>query len=252
MKNTYITIVLISLCTIFLSCTKNDVVNYSGKNMVYFYERYMYLGYDERRTEKITYSFAVKPSTLNEDNVKIKVRLQGRLSDKDRAVKVSYIPDSTTAVSGTHFKLNDGIVKAGEYDGYVPVTLFRSPDMKQNTFRIKLKIVNNEWFESGVIEDNYIALEVSDKLIKPTNWPQWYGFGEYSDNKYRFVIDVLGISDFPVANRYQTGPVEGIYTAAQLFGFAYRLKIAYEEYKKVHGPIYMNDNADPKVEISFN
>ncbi len=252
MKKLIIYIQIISASFFLSSCKKNDVMDFAGDNMVHFYERYLYLGYDERRTEEIIYSFAVKSSTLNEDNVKIKVRLQGRVSDVDRPVKVGYITDSTTAIAGTHFKLNDGVIKAGEYEGYVPVTVYRTLDMQQHSFRIKLKIEDNEYFDAGVIEDRYIAVVVSDILMKPTNWPQWYGFGDYSINKYKFVIDVLGITDFPVANRYQTGPIEGVYTAAQLFGFAYQLKLAYEEYRKTHGPIYMDDNANPKVEISFN
>jgi len=252
MKIKHITIILFALSFLLNSCAKNEIITYSSKDKIYFYERYLYLGYDERRTEKIVYSFAIKPSTLSVDNANIKIRLLGKVSDIDRAVKVTYIPDSTTAVSGTHFKLNDGVINAGKYEGYVPVTVYRTPDLKTNTLKIKLKVDSNENFDTGVIEDNYITLEISDKLVKPTNWPQWYGFGLYSDNKYRFVIDVLGISDFPVANRYQTEAIPGIYTAAQLFGFAYQLQKAYEEYKVLHGPIYMDDNANPKVEISFN
>lgn len=252
MKKTIIFIQIISALLLISSCTKNDVIDFTGDNMVHFYERYLYLGYDERRTEEIIYSFAVKPSTLNEDNVNIKIRLQGRVADFDRSVKVGYIPDSTTATEGTHFKLNNGTIKAGEYEGILPVTVYRTTDMKQNSFKIKLKIEDNNDFKAGVIEERYISVILSDILMKPTNWPQWYGFGEYSINKYKFVIDVLGITDFPVANRYQTQPIEGIYTAAQLFGFAYQLKLAYAEYRLTHGPIYMDDNANPKVEISFN
>lgn len=252
MKNIFLLTGIIAVIALTPSCSKNEVMDYSGSDMVHFYERYLYLGYDERRTEELVYSFAVKPSSLAEDNVNVKVRLQGRISNVDRAIKVGYIADSTTAVEGVHFRLNDGLIKAGEYEGTVPVTVLRTADMKQQSFRIKLKIEKNEWFDTGVVEDSYIAIMVNDILTKPTNWPQWYGFGTYSANKYKFVIDVLGITDFPVANRYQTEPIEGIYTAAQLFGFAYQLQKAYEEYRNTHGPIYMDDNADPKVEISFN
>ena len=227
-------------------------MDYSGENMIHFYERYMYLGYVESRTEKLIYSFAVKPSSLVEDNVNVNLRLQGRISNNDRVVKVGYVPDSTTAIEGIHFRLNEGLIKAGEYEGTVPVTVIRTPEMKNQSFRIKLKFLKNEWFDIGVAEDSYITLEISDILTQPTNWPQWYGFGTYSENKYRFVIEILGITDFPVANRYQTEPIEGIYTAAELFAFAYQLQKSYEEYRKINGPIYMDDNADPKIEISFN
>lgn len=252
MKTRNTIIIMVLLCSLISSCTKNDVMNFTGPDSVYFYERFMYLGYDERRTETIVYSFAVKPSDLEKDTIKVKVRLQGRVSETDRYVNAGIIADSTTAIEGTHFTIGQGVITAGQYDGYIPVIVKKTSDMNNKVFRIKLRIETNEWFQIGVIEDNFIAIELTNKIMKPTNWPQWYGFGMYSDNKYRFVIDILGITDFPVANRYQTEPIEGIYTAAQLFAFAYQLQLAYTEHKKLHGPIYMDDNADPKVEISFN
>jgi len=234
------------------SCNKNDVMDYSATDKAYFYERYMYLGYEERRLEEMTYSFAVQKSTVIKDTVSIKVRLQGRVSDYDRIVKAGIVADSTTALAGVHYIINDGYIKAGQYEGYVPVIVLRTADLKGATVKIKLKIAESADLGVGVVEDNYIRLIVGDILLKPTNWPEWYGFGVYSANKYRFVIDVLGITDFPVANRYQTGPVDGIYTATQLYAFAYRLQKAYEAYRLVNGPIYMDDSASVLVEISFN
>jgi hypothetical protein len=252
MKKKFQILILAIVAGFLFSCSKNDVINYSATDKAYFYERYMYLGYDERRLEEMTYSFAVQKSSLVKDTIKIKVRLQGRVSDYDRIVKASIVADSTTAIAGVHYVINDGCIKAGQYEGYIPVVVFRTEDLKGTTVKIKLKIVESEDLGVGVVEDNYIRLIVGDILLKPTNWPQWYGFGLYSENKYRFVIDVLGITDFPVANRYQTGPVDGIYTAAQLFAFAYKLQKAYEEYRLVNGPIYMDDSASVLVEISFN
>ena len=109
--------------------------------------------------------------------------------------------------------------------------------MKEETFRIKLRIADSDDLKAGLEEDAYIRVWVSDILIRPNNWPQWYGFGEYSPNKYRFVLDVLGIEDFPVLGRWDTGYEEGKFATGQLWAFAYQLQEAYKEYRAEYGPI---------------
>lgn len=233
-------------------CSKNEVPLYSDLDKVYFYERHYYLG-AQQRTEELTWSFATKSSALMEGILEIKVRLQGRVDElRDRVVRAEVVADSTTAVEGTHFRLGDGVIKAGAYEGVLPVTFYRTPDMANEIFRIKLRMADSDDLKAGLEEDTYIRVLVSDILLKPANWPEWYGFGEYSANKYRFVLDELGIEDFPLLSRYDTEYVEGKFTPAQLYAYAYELQEAYQEYRKEYGPIYMDDDADPKVEISFN
>lgn len=236
-------------------CTKNEVPAYSDLDKVYFYERRLnqWNASVIERAEEVSYSFATKSSTLTEGRLEIKVRLQGRVDEeRDRVVCAEVIADSTTAVEGTHYRLEEGVIKAGEYEGVLPLTFYRTPDMQTEILRIKLRIADSDDLKAGLEEDAYMRVLVSDILMPPANWPQWYGFGEYSANKYRFVLDQLGIEDFPVLGRYDTEYVEGKFTAAQLFTLAYQLQEAYKVYRQEYGPIYMDDNADPKVEISFN
>jgi hypothetical protein len=46
-------------------------------------------------------------------------------------------------------------------------------------------------------------------------------------------------------------PAEGYYTPPQMQGFQFTLIQAYAEYRKTNPPIWVDDNADPKVEIKF-
>jgi hypothetical protein len=88
--------------------------------------------------------------------------------------------------------------------------------------------------------------------MKPETWTFYIDqyFGSYCDNKYRFIIATLGITEFPYLNgRYP--PTEGYYTPPQMQGFQYTLIEAYAEYRKTNPPIWVDDNADPKVEIKF-
>lgn len=246
--------ILFGVCLL-AGCGKNEVPAYSDFDKVYFYERRpnSYNATVIERAEEVSYSFATKSSTLTEGRLEIKVRLQGRVDKvRDRVVRAEVIADSTTATEGTHYRLEEGVIKAGEYEGVLPLTFFRMPEMKTETFRVKLRIADSDDLKAGLEEEAYIRVLVSDILMKPANWPQWYGFGEYSPNKYRFVLDVLGIEDFPVLGRYDTGYVEGKFAPGQLWAFAYQLQETYKEHRVKYGPIYMDDDADPKVEISFN
>lgn len=231
-------------------CTKNEVPAYSDLDKVYFYERRLNFSMLER-VEELSYSFVAKSSTITEGRLDIKVRLQGRIDqERDRVVRAEVIADSTTAVEGTHYRLEEGVIKAGEYEGVLPLTFYRTPDMQTEILRIKLRIADSDDLKAGLEEDAYIRVLVSDILMKPVNWP--YYFGEYSTNKYRFVLDQLGIEDFPMLYRWDTEYEEGKFSPAQLSALAHQLQEAYKVYRQEYGPIYMDDNADPKVEISFN
>ena len=244
--------IVLGICLL-VGCTKNEVPAYSDQDKVYFYEQRpnQWTASVMEKAEEVSYSFATKSSTLTEGHFEIKVRLQGRVDPKrDRVVRAEVIADSTTAVEGTHYRLEEGVIKAGEYEGVLPLTFFRTPDMKTEALQIKLRIVDSDDLKAGLEEEIYMRVLVSDILIYPWTWPQPQ-FGEYSLNKYQFIIDHFGVSEWPT-DKWATEPVEGIYTQGQLYTLAYQYQEYYENYRANGGePIYMDDNAPQKVEISF-
>ena len=138
----YVIGILFGICLL-AGCEKNEVPAYSDCDKVYFYERRpnQYNASVIERAEEVSYSFATKSSTLTEGRLEIKVRLQGRVDkERDRIVRAEVIADSTTAIEGTHYRLEEGVIKAGEYEGVLPLTFYRTSDMKEETFRIKLRI----------------------------------------------------------------------------------------------------------------
>ena len=95
-------------------------------------------------------------------------------------------------------------------------------------------------------------LRVGDFYMKPASWTMFVDqyFGAYCDNKYKFIISVLGITEFDMT-RGNVPPVEGSYTPPQMQGVQYTLVHAYAEYRKTNPPIWVDDNADVKTEIKF-
>lgn len=242
------TFITLSLLLCLSGCKENDHIDYTLNDRVYFYETEKFLAVTNI-VKEMNYTFSLKPSTLMEDTVKITVRVMGRTADRDRHFKAVAVADSTTAQSPLHYEIFDGVIPQGQYDGYLPVLLKRTADTQDHSVTLLLQIVDNEDFTTGNPDAIHFRLSWADMLMRPAHWP--YYFGRYSTNKYRFAIDVLGITDWPQATRFDNGSEPGVYTAAQLQLFAMQLNEAYEEYRKTHDPIYVDDDAEEKEEIYY-
>ena len=239
----------ISLLLGLTSCQENEHIDYTLNDRIYFYETDVLFSQTRVLNEK-NYSFALKPSSLMEDTVKIAVRVMGRTSDRPRVFRAVAVADSTTAQSPMHYELLTGTIAPGAYEGYLPVLIKRTPDTQDHSVTLYLQMVDSEDFTVGNPDALNFKLSWGDMLLRPAHWP--YYFGVYSTNKYRFAIDILGITDWQQADRFSNGSEPGVYTAAQLQLFAAQLNEAYQEYRKTHGPIYVDDDAEEKVEIYYS
>lgn len=224
-------------------------MDYEAPGKVYFFER-TYLNTVERVVSSKTFSFALQNSTLMADTFKINVKLMGNLANVDRTFKAEVVADSSTAVAGLHYKLLDGVMHAGQYLACLPVVLYRTADTQNKSVNIKLRLTDAGDLLPGNAEYQTFSLTWGDILLKPDNWPDYY-FGVYSKNKYRFAIDILGLTDWPQTARVTTQKVDGVYTISEIQAFAGRLNEAYATYRTTHGPIYVDDNAESKEEIYY-
>jgi hypothetical protein len=243
-------IVFISAVILFFaSCRENETMDYELAGKVYFYERTMFANVEQIVSEK-NYSFALQNSSLMKDTFLIKVKLMGYIGDADRIFRAAAVEENTTAIEGIHYTLFDGVMSAGEYISYLPIVLYRTEDTKTKSVSLKLQLVETEDLTPGNSEFINFSLTWGDILLRPDHWPDYY-FGVYSVNKYRFAIDVLGLTDWPQAERSPSGPQEGIYTIVEIQAFAIRLNDAYREYREKYGPIYVDDDAEQKEEIYY-
>lgn len=248
-KESFRNILGVSVLLSMFSCQQNTVMDYALDGKVYFYERAKQ-GTAEVKVEEKNYSFALQNSALMEDTLKIKVRLMGYVDSRDRIFRAEPITQGTTAVAGTHYKLLDGVMKAGEYDSYLPVVIYRTEDTKETPVSLVVKLIDSPDLTPGNADDITFTMGWGDILMKPDHWPDYF-FGTYSINKYRFAIDRLGLTDWPSAGRETAGKEEGVYTTSELQRFSDQLNRDYQDYRQEYGPIYEDDNADPKVEIYF-
>lgn len=234
---------------ILFSCAQNEVMDYQLDGKVYFYERTIRSSVEYRVSEK-NYSFALQNSALMADTFNIKVKLMGYLSDKDRIFSAEVIADSSNAVEGMHYKLLDGVMKANEYISYLPIVLYRTEDTQEESVSVLLQITDSGELGPANSEDIKFRLSWGDMLLKPDHWPEYF-FGVYSKNKYRFAIDVLGLTDWPMTARVTTEREEGVYTIAEVQHFVNELNTAYQKYREEYGPVYVDDNAEVLEEIYY-
>ena len=170
---------------VFFSCSKDDVTFYEETPTVYFNGSY------------VDYSFMEAP-TASSSVVKVPVLISGLAADVDRTCRVKVVTDTNTTASPDHYKIGEGIVKAGEYAGYVPVTVNNYAFLSDSVLRLRIEVTENEHFNPGVIQSRYYDIAWTGRIVKPANW-RWlsYYFGDYSTRWFSFIIEQTGRTEFP-------------------------------------------------------
>lgn len=240
-------LIIFALVSTLFACKKEEVPLYSEKDGIAFYT------INSATADSTSYSFAfnVKPKTR--DTVYYNMRLVGRKTNYDRTVKVVPGP-GTTATLGVEFLLPEVKLPAGETELLYPIILIKTPAMTAQTFNIVADVaVNNDFIlgatgvlpvykavnTSTTISRKRVKVSVTDRLVQPNYWTyeaQPY-FGVFSQVKFRFMIDVLGINDF---SQYAIEPADRL-------NFPVKLRIALSAYEAANGPL-LDENG---VRITF-
>lgn len=231
-------LLFIFLAGCLICCEKPLDAAYEQDARVYFFERQNDL-VSTRITTK-SYSFLLLPSTQTRDTVYVKIKTMGIPADYDRFAIGKTVQEGTDATEGVDYDFIPGLIPAGAIEGNLPIVLYRNDKIKSQELTLNLTIGETADFKGGVVEDNLFTYRWSDKLSKPANWssPQYFGidnyFGSYSDVKYRFIIDVLGIAEFPVTTCARCPYDPALYTHAAMMDFKAHMVAALEEYNAAH------------------
>lgn len=142
-------IILLAATLPILSC-KKEMMGYKGMEGIYFGVRYgtniSESSYPYRSTTDI--EFVKQPASVQELKASLRVAITGPVKNYDRPFKVEVVPESTTARAGVDY-LPIGetfLIPANAIEGYIPVTLKRTPDMLNENKKIVLRLVANEHF----------------------------------------------------------------------------------------------------------
>ncbi|WP_316797721.1 DUF4843 domain-containing protein [Pedobacter frigidisoli] len=231
------------MAILFSSCEK-EVDTYTNDPRLYFFER----GTDLLQTRITSKSFSFVPlaSSIVTDTIKIKVKTMGLATATDRVFRGATIKQGTTAVEGTDYAFIDGKIKAGQVEGLLPVVLYRTAKIKSASLTLNLTIADSQDFKVGVVEDQAFTLNWSDDIVKPANWDGLisltFYFGTYSKTKFRFIIDVTGIADFPLQQSGRVPLNPGEYSNSMMNDIKLRVKDALAAYNSSHATPLTDEN----------
>ncbi|KAF2078984.1 DUF4843 domain-containing protein [Flavobacterium sharifuzzamanii] len=188
----------------FTSCNQDEIDTYHDTDNIYFSPSVFTIPVNGAliTTDSTGFSFALDKPAIVDRIYKIPIRVQGKVSDADRKVKV-VIDSKSTAIEGTHFKLPDNIVMhAGKEVDTIDVKVFRTADMKTNSFLLILNLEENESFttnmKSKVINSltgktmSHISYKLTfdDKLSQPPGWFASF-LGVFTEKKFFLMCDLM-------------------------------------------------------------
>lgn len=245
--------VLLSLLG-FTSCSQEEIKTYSDTDNIYFSPSvFKELKYDGLPyvADSTGVSFAFDNAAVQKKVYRIPIRVQGKLSDVDRKVKVTIDP-SSTAVAGTHFSLpTDIVIRAGKEVDTIAVTMYRTPDLKLNKVTLVLNLENNEFFTAKmqsavtnaqtqkIINFTRFKLSFDDKIAKPIGWETGF-LGAFTAKKFFLICDLLKL-DPSIFNQKTSEP--GVTLPEQRY-YASFTKRYLEDQKASGNIIYEEDGTE--------
>ncbi|ASZ13854.1 DUF4843 domain-containing protein [Chitinophaga pendula] len=191
------------------SCVK-DTPRFANEAGVYINKESM-----DSYKDSITYSFAVKPDTLQQDTIYLPIRITGLPTKNDRPIPMTIVKDSTSATQAQHYELPVCLIKADSFIARFAIIVKRRPDLKDREVRLMLQVTPSQDFPLNITRlatgaNPYYLIRLNDKLTKPDKWESagsWLQtfFGNYSETKFKFIIQVTGRSNWPPRGRDGAG-----------------------------------------------
>lgn len=134
------------------------------------------------------------------DTVWLKVSTMGYVVNENRKFALEQVVkgEDPQAEAGIHYvDFNDPLVKdlymipAGQNEAIVPVILQRDTSLARREFALRIRIAENENFQSGYPDSQEKIIKIADILQEPKLWypmGTYYFAGEYGIEKHKFMI----------------------------------------------------------------
>lgn len=220
-----------SVITILFASCEKDLIEYHGKEGVYFAVQHGSWNGTERSWPFQPYSNVKFASVQGADTtIRLKVRLAGPIYDYDRSFGVAIDPDSTTAELDKHYRTipSQFVIPANSTEAFIPITVMRTPDLKSSSKTIGLQLLPSEQLALAFPEWDAIPgytqspdpvvqkfdaslhkVIIDDLLPKPEVWSgsvaanklETGNWGEYSEKKILLICEVMGLSYIDFASR---------------------------------------------------
>lgn len=182
--------VAVVIVCLFMSCEKEEIMMYRQEAGLSFWGQ-----------ASAEYSFFDNPGAATYVQ-EIRVVTTGDSVDYDRHFTVAVVENDTNYESTARpeqYKLLEGVIPAGKFEGTLPVEIVYTPDMDDSSFVVYLKLLPGKDFPLGGFDGRYFGLKMTNKLVKPKNWGNltYYLGSPFSSSWYNFILDVIGMRYIP-------------------------------------------------------
>jgi hypothetical protein len=217
-------------------------MTYEGSDNIFF---------NNTSSDSATVSFYRDTTAYTDYDVTVKV--WGRMSDKDRPVKVMIDDIASTAVAGVNYlPLQDTFsVKANTNNATIRIRLLKEKAPADKIFVLALKILPNQYFtieprpavslsNGRELPKDRFSIYFGYKYYIPPYWDTYPSYlGTYSEKKIKLLIEITGID---IIRFYKKSSKEN-YNAAQYRTFARKLQ-SYLNSEKEKGNIIRDENGN--------
>ncbi|SDL03356.1 protein of unknown function [Pedobacter sp. ok626] len=246
----YIYIILLLLLTI-SGCKKNE--------LKYFEEEVPLLNIwfgTNNVLDSITHNFAYSPT--DRDSLVFNYRIAGYPVDYERVFELTTTDDDAKLLT---FTFNKYKVPAGKSLGQLVFYVDKPTDKNlfaNRDLNVSFKVKQSSVFQPALKELNDLKIKFKNAVTKPDNWdnavlpnlPLKNFFGSYSTEKYKFVIQVTGLSNLVVERNIKVNPELPPNTITEIHAKALQVqcKIALDQYKiNNNGKDLLDENLIPIV-----
>lgn len=192
----------------FTACNQEEIETYSSTDNIYFSPSVFittYVGTTPTPIDSTGFGFGFEAVSVKEKVYKLLIRVQGKVSNVDRKVKLTVDPLST-AVEGTNFTLPENMVMhAGKEVDTIAIKIKRTPDLKNKALTLVVNLEDNEFFTTkmktrvtNILTQetlSFVQFKISfdDKIVKPLTWVPTY-VGIFTPKKFLLMCDILQLN----------------------------------------------------------
>ncbi|MGM9698211.1 MAG: DUF4843 domain-containing protein [Prevotella sp.] len=144
-------------------------------------------------SDSLTFSFVTTTAGTSEMAMDVEAQIMGTVADHDRTANIAVVSDKTTATADLYQLPTTVTIAAGQSKATFQVILKRADVLATKSVRLRIAVQPSADFQNGVNEEDHLTFIWNDLISKPKNWAQLEEFfGEYSDTKYRFMLENAG------------------------------------------------------------
>ncbi|WP_299672108.1 DUF4843 domain-containing protein [uncultured Polaribacter sp.] len=184
-------ILLITFVIFTTRCTQDEIETFKGNTQITFVPSTI------NAESPFAKAYSFLGNTTGEHIEELEVEIVGNAVDFDRFFNAKVVAGDDTTASENQYEILEGVIKANEFRGKLPVKLLNSDALDSETVSIEVELTDSEDFTAGIVESDHFVLSWTNQIVVPS-W-RYYRFfftSVASTNAYRIIVETTGVKVF--------------------------------------------------------